>query len=294
MENHKQNNLNTQSVTSYLVAFLVLVLMYWVYTQQRDLSEQIKEQKILLENERIAQKAKELKSEKPKPTLSVSQKKKQFLNMLVPPLQEVYEEEKAFYKQVKQWIENNENQQQIEALKQEYKADDEMALLMALKPHPKSITIAQAAIESAWGQSRFFKEANNIFGVWSYNSSEPRIAASSTRGEKTIWLKKYPTVKEAIKDYYLQLSRSWAFEEFRALNYEKPDQNPYLLVQKLTRYSEKRERYTKILANMIEYNQFTRFDDVVYERPKEEPKIKEKVPEAINESKLNNQKEEEN
>jgi hypothetical protein len=45
---------------------------------------------------------------------------------------------------------------------------------------------------------------------------------------------------------------------------------------------------------MIEYNQFTRFDDVVYERPKEEPKIKEKVPEAINESKLNNQKEEEN
>jgi Bax protein len=294
MENHKQNNLNTQSVTSYLVAFLVLVLMYWVYTQQRDLSEQIKEQKILLENERIAQKAKELKSEKPKPTLSVSQKKKQFLNMLVPPLQEVYEEEKAFYKQVKQWIENNENQEQIEALKQEYKADDEMALLMALKPHPKSITIAQAAIESAWGQSRFFKEANNIFGVWSYNSSEPRIAASSTRGEKTIWLKKYPTVKEAIKDYYLQLSRSWAFEEFRALNYEKPDQNPYLLVQKLTRYSEKRERYTKILANMIEYNQFTRFDDVVYERPKEEPKIKEKVPEAINESKLNNQKEEEN
>jgi Bax protein len=294
MENHKQNNLNTQSVTSYLVAFLVLVLMYWVYTQQRDLSEQIKEQKILLENERIAQKAKELKSEKPKPTLSVSQKKKQFLNMLVPPLQEVYEEEKAFYKQVKQWIENNENQQQIEALKQEYKADDEMALLMALKPHPKSITIAQAAIESAWGQSRFFKEANNIFGVWSYNSSEPRIAASSTRGEKTIWLKKYPTVKEAIKDYYLQLSRSWAFEEFRALNYEKPDQNPYLLVQKLTRYSEKREKYTKILANMIEYNQFTRFDDVVYERPKEEPKIKEKVPEAINENKLNNQKEEEN
>jgi hypothetical protein len=92
----------------------------------------------------------------------------------------------------------------------------------------------------------------------------------------------------------LQLSRSWAFEEFRALNYEKPDQNPYLLVQKLTRYSEKREKYTKILANMIEYNQFTRFDDVVYERPKEEPKIKEKVPEAINENKLNNQKEEEN
>jgi Bax protein len=293
MKNHKYNNSQTQSVKSYVVALLVLALIYWVYTQQSELNDEIKEQKILLENQKIAQKTEELNAKKSKSNVSVSQKKENFLNMLVPPLQEVYEEEKAFYQEVKQMIENNENQEKLEALKQEYKADDDAELLMALKPHPKSITIAQAAIESAWGQSRFFKEANNIFGVWSYNSSEPRIAASSTRGEKTIWLKKYPTVKAAIKDYYLQLSRSWAFEEFRALNYEKPDQNPYLLVQKLTRYSEKRERYTKILANMIEYNQFTRFDDVVYERSKKEPKIKEKVPEAINESMANNQKEEE-
>lgn len=294
MKNQEQNNVKTFSITSYLVAFFVLAFIYWTYTSQSELNDQIKDQKILLENQKIAQKAKELNEQKKRPKLTVSQKKQQFLDMLIPPLQEVYEEEKAFYKKVKQWVESNENKEQIEALKQEYKAKDEMALLMALKPHPKSITIAQAAIESAWGQSRFFKEANNIFGVWSYNSSEPRIAASSTRGEKTIWLKKYPTVKDAIKDYYLQLSRSWAFEEFRALNYEKQDQNPYLLVHKLIRYSEKREKYTKILANMIEYNQFTRFDDVVYERPKKEPKIKKETPKDANQSRVNNQEEETN
>jgi len=33
---------------------------------------------------------------------------------------------------------------------------------------PTSIILAQAALESGWGNSRFTKEANNIFGHWTY------------------------------------------------------------------------------------------------------------------------------
>jgi Bax protein len=193
--------------------------------------------------------------------------------MIVPPLDEVYEEELNYFNDIKVLVKENPDNAILEGLRQEYNAKDNLELLMALKPHPKSITIAQAAMESAWGESRFFKEANNLFGVWSYNKNEPRIAASSLRGEKTIWLKKYSTIKEAIKDYYKMLSRSWAFKEFRELNFEKKNQNPYLLVKKLQKYSEKREVYTKELSSMINYNKFTKFDEVYYERPKQqEPK----------------------
>jgi Bax protein len=199
--------------------------------------------------------------------MNLSEKKTNFLKMVVPPLDEVYEEELSYFNDIQTLVDENPDNAILEALREEYNAKDNLELLMALKPHPKSITLAQAAMESGWGESRFFQKANNIFGVWSYNANEPRIPASVMRGDKTIWLKKYPTLKDAIKDYYKILSRSWAFKEFRQLNYQKENQNPYLLVKKLQKYSERRDIYTKELSTMITRNQFTKFDDVIYESP---------------------------
>ncbi|MGD9553399.1 MAG: glucosaminidase domain-containing protein [Arcobacteraceae bacterium] len=257
------------SLSSFVVAFVVLLLIFFVTSEQFALKEKL-EREAIIKEEALKEEAykKELIE-----SMSVSEKKANFLKMIVPPLDEVYEEELNYFNDIKVLVKENPDNAILEGLRQEYNAKDNLELLMALKPHPKSITIAQAAMESAWGESRFFKEANNLFGVWSYNKNEPRIAASSLRGEKTIWLKKYPTIKEAIKDYYKMLSRSWAFKEFRELNFEKKNQNPYLLVKKLQKYSEKREVYTKELSSMINYNKFTKFDEVYYERPKQqEPK----------------------
>jgi len=257
------------SLSSFVVAFVVLLLIFFVTSEQFALKEKL-EREAIIKEEALKEEAykKELIE-----SMSVSEKKANFLKMIVPPLDEVYEEELNYFNDIKVLVKENPDNAILEGLRQEYNAKDNLELLMALKPHPKSITIAQAAMESAWGESRFFKEANNLFGVWSYNKNEPRIAASSLRGEKTIWLKKYSTIKEAIKDYYKMLSRSWAFKEFRELNFEKKNQNPYLLVKKLQKYSEKREVYTKELSSMINYNKFTKFDEVYYERPKQqEPK----------------------
>ena len=259
------------SLSSFVVAFVVLLLIFFVTSEQFALKEKL-EREAIIKEEALKEEAykKELIE-----SMSVSEKKANFLKMIVPPLDEVYEEELNYFNDIKVLVKENPDNAILEGLRQEYNAKDNLELLMALKPHPKSITIAQAAMESAWGESRFFKEANNLFGVWSYNKNEPRIAASSLRGEKTIWLKKYPTIKEAIKDYYKMLLRSWEFKEFRELNFEKKNQNPYLLVKKLQKYSEKREVYTKELSSMINYNKFTKFDEVYYERPKQQESKKE-------------------
>lgn len=266
---NQTNNPKRFTFSSLVVAVIVLGMMFLVTTEQFTLKEKL-EREALIKEETLK------KEEFQKgliDTLTVSEKKANFLKMIIPPLDEVYEEELNYFNDIKVLVKENPDNTILESLREEYNAKDNLELLMALKPHPKSITIAQAAMESAWGESRFFKEANNIFGVWSYNKNEPRIAASSLRGEKTIWLKKYSSIKEAIKDYYKLLSRSWAFKEFRELNYAKTNQNPYLLVKKLQKYSEKREVYTKELSSMINYNKFTQFDEVYYERPKQqEPK----------------------
>ena len=200
-----------------------------------------------------------------KPTISVQEKKARFKKILLPQIQEVYTELNIQYNEIVIAIQNDRQTNRIEALKKEYKAKSNEELLMALKPHPISVTLAQAAMESSWGTSRFYSEAKNIFGIWSFNKNEPRIAASGMRGTKTIWLKKYDTIKESVQDYYKNLGRSYAFKEFRK---EKMiSNNPYILVTKLDKYSEKGALYGKELTSMISYNKFVKYDEVFFKKP---------------------------
>jgi len=189
--------------------------------------------------------------------MTVQEKKARFKSLILPGAQEVYNDLMQKYNEVAVAIQNNDTEQLAE-LKKEYKASSNEELLAALKPHPISITLAQAAMESSWATSRFFREANNIFGVWSFNEDEPRIAAGEKRGDKTIWLKKYSSVKKAIQDYYRTLARGDAFKEFRAQKMITND--PHTLVKKLDRYSEKGAKYGEELISIINYNKFEAYD----------------------------------
>lgn len=219
--------------------------------------------------------------------MSVAQKKKRFKDILVPIATDVYNELETQYINIKNDIKNNTNKKVIAKLKKEYKAKSDEQLLQALKPHPISILLAQAAAESAWLTSRFTRDANNIFGVWSFNKKEPRIAASGLRGSKTIYLKKYSTIKDAVRDYYKNLGKNWAYKEFR--KQRTLTSNPYVLSDHLTSYSEKKGEYTKLLRSMIKYNKFDQYDiksDIEYTQYiAKKPKVKkEPIKELIKES----------
>ena len=195
----------------------------------------------------------------PEKRISVTEKKQRFLQQVAPVVSRVHQELLKRYQKIKLDLENGRNADGIAALKQEYKVTTDKELLRALKPHPPSIALAQAAMESAWGTSRFFREANNIFGVWSFSKDEPRIAAGEKRGDKTIWVRKYASLEGSVRDYYRTLGRSAAFEEFRQLKMQTSD--PYQLVKKLDRYSEKKHEYGRELASMIRFNRFEEYDD---------------------------------
>ncbi|MDX2494505.1 MAG: glucosaminidase domain-containing protein [Desulfuromusa sp.] len=190
--------------------------------------------------------------------ISVQEKKAQFKSTIIPVINEVHSDLMRQYQEVSESVQAGDDIDKFAALRKKYKATNNDELLMSLKPHPQSIAIAQAAMESSWATSRFFKEANNIFGVWSHNENEARLAAGEKRGEQTIWVKKYSSVEASIRDYYRTLARGDAYKEFRVLKMETND--PHELVKKLKFYSERREEYTNELSTIIRYNEFDTYD----------------------------------
>ncbi len=154
----------------------------------------------------------------------------------------------------------------IEKLKKSYKVDGIPCLLNRMKTHPVSIVIAQAALETGWGSSRFYREANNIFGIWSYNKNEPRIAAGVQRdGEKTIYVKKYKNLEASIEGYYRMMARGRAYNQFREARLHTD--NPFEIIPYLDHYSELRHEYVKRLYYVIKSNKFYLLDDPQYLPP---------------------------
>ena len=199
--------------------------------------------------------------------MSVQEKKNRFFSLFVPAISQVYEELETNYLKTKKLIALDPKNEKIIKLIKEYSAKDAKDLLVRMKPHPISITLAQSAMESAWGTSRFLKVANNVFGVWSFNKDEPRVPARQKRGEKTIYLKKYNSIKDSIKDYYKILATGKAFRKFRSEKEKFLD--PYKLVKYLDKYSEKGAKYCKELNTIISYNNLSRYDKI----PKKEIEI---------------------
>jgi Bax protein len=190
--------------------------------------------------------------------MSVKQKKHRFRCLVQADIDAVFSELGAQYNVVLNAVKQNNDNEQLMQLRLKYGVETNQDLLIAIKPHPRSIAIAQAAIESAWGTSRIFSQANNIYGIRPFSKGEPRIAAAQKRNNKTVWLRKYASIRESIIDYYLVLGRASAYRDFRNLKMETAD--PHKLVMKLTNYSERHGGYVRELSSMIRYNNFAELD----------------------------------
>jgi len=125
---------------------------------------------------------------------------------------------------------------------------------------PVSIVLAQAALESGWGTSRFFKEGNNIFGMWSYSESHNRMAAAEKRGGvRQIYVRTFPDIYSSILNFCQTLGRVRAYKEFRKAMETEDD--PYLLVDHLKRYSERGKSYTETVKLVMRKNDFPKYDN---------------------------------
>lgn len=147
-------------------------------------------------------------------------------------------------------------------------------LLMRVDEIPPSLVLAQAAIESAWGSSRFAIEGNNIFGIWVFNATEGMIPREREEGANHK-VARFETITESVESYVSHLNTLWAYEDFRAIRAKMRQDEQKLdstrLAEGLLQYSVRRDEYVQDVLNLIKANRLTRFDSARIEsRPDEE------------------------
>lgn len=194
--------------------------------------------------------------------LENEKKKKVFIDMILPSIliaKYRITQERA---KVKKLLDdaNLSHEKQLWLTKKRYifKAKSNQELYDKMEMHPTSIILAQAIIESGWGTSRFFQEANNLFGIWSFSEHEARIEATERRGDKAVYLKKYQSMEQSIYDHLMMLSTQNIYQEFREARLKTQD--PFELIPALEAYSELGEAYIENLKNTIEKNELLRYD----------------------------------
>ena len=118
---------------------------------------------------------------------------------------------------------------------------------------PKEILIAQAALETGWGSSRFANEGNNLFGIRTFNKDSEWLLPVTWDQNKWIgWgVKVYDKKCDSVKDYVRILNTVFAYEKFRELRNQNAD--VYALVDTLEQYATKKS-YTELVKKVIKYN----------------------------------------
>lgn len=153
---------------------------------------------------------------------------------------------------------NAEDSTFMEVQKERLNADSWKDVYDRLATHPASIVLAQAAVESGWGSSRFFRQGNNLFGVWSFDKDEKRIPASGSRDSGAVFLRAYDNLGQSVEDYFITLARHNAYREFRQRRLDEKD--PRKLIFALHRYSELGYQYVNKLAMVMRQNDLQQYD----------------------------------
>ncbi|TCK05400.1 glucosaminidase domain-containing protein [Phorcysia thermohydrogeniphila] len=201
--------------------------------------------------------------------LKPEERKKKFVEIMLPLIVRANQEvlkEREFVVSVSNKKElTPEEKRKLEEILKKYKASTISELLRRVDAVPVSLILAQAAVESGWGTSRFFTEANNAFGMYAMKDKTKCIKAK----DSNVCLKVYDNLYQSVKDYIYNINVSWAYEEFRKAREKGAD--VYTLVEALEKYSTLRDEYVRLVKNVIEKNGFTRFDDSKFVLAEETP-----------------------
>lgn len=152
----------------------------------------------------------------------------------------------------------------LRELMEEYRVDGDPAdpapraeLLRRVDMIPAPLVLAQAANESGWGTSRFTRQGNNLFGVWTYRVGTGLVPIARPEGE-THALRVFGSLRDSVRDYLHNLNIGHAYEELRELRARLRAQGGALdslvLAGGLTRYSSRGDDYIGEIQSIIRAN----------------------------------------
>ena len=105
------------------------------------------------------------------------------------------------------------------------------------------VLLAQAALESGWGNSRFALEGKNLFGIRTYNLTEPHMLPSNN--PKKWGVRVYQHECDSVQHYIDILNNGGAYEEYRKLR-DDGVEDSLLYVETLGAYASDKHYFGKI------------------------------------------------
>ncbi len=209
----------------------------------------------------------------------IEARKAQFVQQLLPVIQQEnkrlvklrYRIQNTFILLDRGYLLKPQDKKWLESLAKKYKvkgnplleAKSRVELLDKIDIIPVSLALAQAANESAWGRSRFSLEANNLFGIWTFNTKKGLKPKERDKDKKHL-VRKFEHIGESIQFYMLTLNRHAAYRKMRNIrkhlrNSESPITGE-AMAKGLEKYSEKGTEYVELIQNLIRQNNWDQLD----------------------------------
>ncbi len=147
----------------------------------------------------------------------------------------------------------------LAALARKYgaRSGDFETLLRRVDTISPAIAIAQAALESGWGQSRFAMQGNALYGQRTWSRGAGIVPGERDDG-KRFEVKNFDRLLDSVRDYALNLNRHAAYADLRAMRAEmRAADAPFdahALATGLSTYSELGEEYVGLIQSIIRAN----------------------------------------
>ena len=128
---------------------------------------------------------------------------------------------------------------------------DTEELLRRIDLVPPLLAVAQAALESGWGTSRFAQAGNALFG----QHAPIGAGAIQATGDGSVALRAFDNLQGSVSGYMRNLNRNRAYRAFRAMRERmRVNENPLDATQlagTLGSYSEERQLYIDRLLGLM-------------------------------------------
>ena len=141
-------------------------------------------------------------------------------------------------------------------------AEIEKQLLLRADFVPVSLALAQAAIESGWGTSRFALQGNALFGQWAWQKDAGLKPAQASNANAVV--RSFPNLFGSVRAYMHNLNTHPRYAAFRArrhlLRGRSENDLGYQLSNFMDGYAEIGEVYVGKLKTLIRSNDFGQYE----------------------------------
>ena len=193
---------------------------------------------------------------------NIQQRKRAFFDYLTPYI--VSENDKI--KELRRYVRKQNTQipsAQIKQLAIRYRiqANDpqlKQSLLAKIDTLPASLVLSQAAIESAWGTSRFATQGYNFFGQWCFTPGCGIVPSQRPHGSHHE-VERFTSPAQSVASYLKNLNSHPAYKILRdnriTLRKSNDTLNGCFLAEGLVDYSAKKQAYIESLKQLMRVNQ---------------------------------------